>query len=155
MTPPTQRVVTGCLFMAVGLLGWVGLGDLDVGTLSNPGPAFFPRLVAALLIAMGGLNLLGGLLQGGLAWKVSGRPVKLGAFLLVFLGLGGFFALLPFLGLIPASLFLVMVASMATGEARFKESLVLGGVLTLLAILLFKGVLGLSIPYVAWGEALV
>lgn len=155
MSAPSQRLLTGCLFLAVGLLGWVGLGDLAVGTLMSPGPAFFPKVVSLLLALIGALNVVMGAVSSLKDTnKVTVPPMNVGAFLLVFLGLGAAYLTLPRLGLLPAAFLLVVIVSLATGRARLKETLVLGVLLTAMAVLLFKGVLGVSTPLFLLGDSL-
>ena len=41
------------MFVAFGVWGLVAAADLDMGTLSEMGPAYFPRSVSSLLILLG------------------------------------------------------------------------------------------------------
>ena len=48
-----RDVLAGLMFVAFGLWGIVAAADLEMGTLSEMGPAYFPRAVSCLLILLG------------------------------------------------------------------------------------------------------
>jgi len=69
-----SEVVGGLFWMAVGLFFALAGVKLNVGTLTNPGPGFFPMIIALILIFSGLLTLAKGLIRSvrpvsGISWK--------------------------------------------------------------------------------------
>jgi Tripartite tricarboxylate transporter TctB family len=71
---PTKDLLAGLMYTAFGLFGlWLGR-DLEVGSASDMGPGYFPRIICILLIALGGaLAVVDLIRQGeqpeGWAWR--------------------------------------------------------------------------------------
>jgi hypothetical protein len=69
-----SRVVQGFFWMTAGLFFVLGGAKLKFGTLSNPGPGFFPLIVALILTFSGLLSLAKGLIRSlkpvsEISWK--------------------------------------------------------------------------------------
>ena len=147
-------VIGGALMVAIAALVWYGAIGLDLGHVVNFGPGAMPRVLAVLLLVAGGTVLLRGLVQGDaeaepLAFALRPTAILVIAILLFALFIrGGQFWILttPRLGLMVVGPVTVVIAGLATPEARLKELLVLGFGLTAAAILVFGDLLGVPIP---------
>ena len=136
---------SGVLFAITGVAFAIGATSYAPGTSARPGPGFFPLGLGVLVAGLGVLVLLKSIVSdtadgepiGAIAW----RPlIAIVAALIVF----GF--CLPRLGLLLTLPLLVVVASLAGDEFRWREVFVNAVVLTLGCWLLFVVLLKLTIP---------
>jgi putative tricarboxylic transport membrane protein len=137
-----QDLVGGVLLVAVGILGWLLVRHLPMGTALRMGPAYVPTAVSWLIVAVGLILVARSLLVQGPHLKAERmRPlgVVLGSFVL-------FGLLIEGAGLVLASLVLVLVSGFAARDHRWKEAIVVGLVLTAFAVILFHVLLRLPMP---------
>jgi putative tricarboxylic transport membrane protein len=137
-----QDFVGGVLLVAIGILGWLLIRRLPMGTAFRMGPAYVPTVVSGLIAAVGVILAARSLLVQGPRLEADRmRPlgVVLGSFVL-------FGLLIEGAGLVLASLALVLIAGFAAREQRWKEAIVVGAVLTAFAVILFHVLLGLPMP---------
>lgn len=110
----SKDFLAGGLYMAFGLLGlWLGR-TLDAGTASAMEAGYFPRLVCALLVALGAALAAMSLFRAGeIPERGRWRP-------LVFVTLSclAFALLLHPLGLVPTMLVSILLACFAGGHIR-------------------------------------
>jgi hypothetical protein len=154
----------GLFLIFLGVLGLLGGYDLPFGTLSGIGSGLLPRTVSLLVATFGLLLVIQSFLADGERlekWHLRGPLFVLGAvllFALVIRGstltIGGILGLpvlasfkIPALGLVVAGPLAMLVSGLASSESRPVESIIFAVVMTLLAGLLFKDVLGLPIPF--------
>jgi hypothetical protein len=148
---------SGLMFACAGAAFAIGALNYNVGTGARMGPGYFPLMLGILLAVMGLAVLVNSLSLrgqegdsnpvGAIAWKQLGFII--GANLLFGVLLGGMPTLdVPALGLVLAIYALVIVASMAGTQFRFKGSLVLATVLAIGSYLVF--ILGLSLQFQVW-----
>ncbi len=135
----------GLMFVAVGISFAWGAMSYNFGTSAKPGPGYFPFGLGILLAILGAAVLFkaltietdGGEPVGAFAW----RP------LVVVIGAVALFGvLLPRLGMIIALPLLVLMASFAGDEFRWRDALINAVVLTVFSWLIFSKGLGLTIP---------
>jgi len=132
----------GLIFVAFGAAAIVIGSAYPLGTAARMGPGYFPRILGILLIVLGGalalraLRIKGAPLPG---WKW--RPV-----LVVLLSVVVFGIILTRVGLALSTVALIVAASAASTEFRWKESLVSGILLAALATGVFVYALKLVIP---------
>jgi hypothetical protein len=136
---------SGLMFIAIGVgFAW-GASNYSFGSAARPGPAYFPFGLGVILAVLGLFVLFKGLtldVPGG--DKIGGWPFKPW---IVILGAVVIFGLaLPRLGMIITLPLLIGIASLASGEFRWKEVLINVVVLTLGCWLVFIKGLGLTIP---------
>jgi hypothetical protein len=108
------------------------------------GPGYFPRLLGILLIVLGAalsLTALRGLGPPLPGWKW--RPVSI-----VLLSVVAFGLVLTHAGLVLSTIGLIAVASTASREFRFRESLLSGVLLAALSVGVF--VIGLKLQLPIW-----
>jgi hypothetical protein len=139
----------GILFLAFGVAAiWIAR-NYPIGTASRMGPGYFPRGLGALLIGMGFILSLRAL-------KLSGTPITFGSMrpLLIVLGSVVLFGLLaPKLGIVVATLALIVASSIAAGEFRWKESVLSAILLAAFTVAAFGYGLKLQLPI--WPRLLV
>jgi Tripartite tricarboxylate transporter TctB family len=132
----------GLLFMAFGVAALVIAQSYAPGTAARMGPGYFPRLLGSLLVGLGALQSLIALRANAPAsteWRF--RPL-----LVVLLSVSVFILLAPWVGLVLATLALVLVSSAASPEFRWREALLSGALQGVAAALVFIYGLKLSLP---------
>ena len=132
----------GLIFVAFGAAAIVIGSAYPLGTAARMGPGYFPRILGILLIVLGGALALRALRIKGTplpGWKW--RPV-----LVVLLSVVVFGIILTRVGLALSTVALIVAASAASTEFRWKESLVSGILLAALATGVFVYALKLVIP---------
>jgi len=137
-----KDVLSGALFIVVGLAGlWIGQ-DYAVGTAFRMGPGYFPRLLCALLVLVGAIVAVKGVIAGGerpdaLHW----RPL-----IMMTIALLTFALLIGTVGMLPAAAAVVFLGAAGGPEFRLIEGIVISAVLTAAALAIFKFGLGLTMP---------
>lgn len=133
--------LAAAMFIGAGAVAlWEGR-ELDVGSLSEMGSGYLPRVLSLLLIAVGAaIALIGVRRPRELLGHVRWRPV-----VAILLAVGGFAVLARPAGFVLASVWLVSVASLADADSRFREVAISSAVLTLFTTLLFVTALGVQI----------
>ena len=136
--------LAGLLFMAFGLAALVLSGDYTIGTAARMGAGYFPRVLGILLLGMGALLALRGFRASSEARPVwHWRPL-----FIILLSVGAFILVGERLGLVLASVILVLIASFASEEFNWKEALLSGAIQGIVAVVVF--VYGLSLPLPVW-----
>ena len=108
------------------------------------GPGYFPRILGILLITLGGIMSLRALRADGPAipaWRWRPTIVVLGSVVL-------FAQIVTYAGLALSTVVLIVFASVASSEFRWKESLVSGFLLAGLAVGVF--IVGLKLQLPIW-----
>jgi hypothetical protein len=131
----------GLMFLAFGLgFAWAAQG-YQMGTAVRMGPAYFPTMLGGLLAVLGLVVFVRSLV-------VSGEGLSRFYFRPLVLVLGGvvvFALLLRPLGLIVATLGLIVVSALGGYDFRLREVLILYATLAVFALLVF--VKGLGLPF--------
>jgi hypothetical protein len=138
--------LAGLLFMSVGAAALVMSQWYAMGTAARMGPGYFPRALGILLVVLGALLSLRGFrpsTEGQPEWRL--RPLAV-----VLAGVALFALTAQWLGLVLGALALVLVASAASPEFRWKEALISGVIQGGATVVVF--VYGLGIPLPAWPE---
>jgi Archaeal/vacuolar-type H+-ATPase subunit I len=142
--PRPKDFYAGLLFVAFGVFAIIVARNYPLGTAARMGPGYFPRLLGILLIVLGAALSLAALRGRGPAlpgWKW--RPVSV-----VLLSVVAFGLVLTHAGLVLSTIGLIAVASTASREFRFKESLLSGVLLAALSVGVF--VIGLKLQLPIW-----
>lgn len=119
----------------------------DIGTLRRMGPGMVPMGLGFLLAGLGAMLAIGGLLRGGAPLP----RFQLRAFLFVLVGIAAFAGTIRVFGLIPAVVVLVLLSALADRSSRTHAVAALVVILPLLAVLIFKIGLGMTVPAFRWG----
>jgi len=134
----------GVLFISLGILAiWVG-SRYALGTAARMGPGYFPRILGIMLISLGAIITFRGIRWDGeripaFRW----RPTIVVLASVVIYGI-----LIGWLGIAISTVLLIVGASAASHEFRFKESVIAGLLLSGLAVGVF--VVGLSVQLPIW-----
>lgn len=143
----TEGLASGLFFIGFGAIGyWLG-ADLTLGTVADMGPGWVPRALSIVCMMIGVLQMATSLITGSDRSPVTVTPAPL---LLVTAMVGGFAALLPFLGL-PLTVTVCTLSAALSGENfRWSALLAIALVLAALTTGLFALALQLQIP--VWPE---
>ena len=142
MSVLNKDVLSGALFILVGGAGlWLG-NDYAMGTAFRMGPGYFPRVLCAMLVAIGFIVAAKGAIAGGerpegLHWK----PL-----ILVTVAVLAFAGLISTLGLLPAAAAVVLLGAIGGPEFRPVEGIFLAVLLSAAAIGIFKYGLNMTMP---------
>lgn len=148
-----QDFYAGLLFIAVGASFAVGAGSYPIGTASDMGPGYFPRLVGILGAIIGLAVLAKAVLTkkdedepiGPWAWKPLSCIIV--ANLLFGAMIGGLPSIgLPPMGLFPAVFVLVFLSSLAGQEFQLKEVFVVATILAVGVWAICVKLLNLYVP---------
>ncbi|WP_319825880.1 tripartite tricarboxylate transporter TctB family protein [Thalassovita sp.] len=142
-----QDMTAGAVLGGFGLFVAVYAGrHYDFGTTASMGPGYFPVVLGAILAALGGLIMLLSIR------RVPGAPYQapfgLRPLIAVLLAVLVFAGLILKLGLVPATIALTLVASLAEPKFHLQRATLLGISLALLSWLIFK--VGLKMPLPAF-----
>lgn len=134
----------GVLFVLTGIAAIVIGSRYNLGTAARMGPGYFPRILGMLLIVLGGILALRALRTNGPAipaWRWRPTLVVLGSVVL-------FGLIVNRVGLALSTVILIVLASAASTELRWKEALVSGLLLATLAVGVF--IIGLKLQLPIW-----
>jgi len=134
----------GLMFVGFGIAAIAIGAGYPLGTAARMGPGYFPRILGILLIAFGTILMFRAMrLRGAKITLESPRP------LLIVLGSVVLFGLTaPSLGLVVATVLLIMVSSAASTEFRWKEALLSSVILAALSVAGF--IWGLGLQFSIW-----
>jgi len=141
-----QDFVGGLMGIGLAAFAFWQSADLPMGTLGGIGAGMLPKSLAVTLGLLSAALVLDALLAGGPTidrWPIRGPLFVLGA--VVAFGL----TVRP-LGLVVAGPLAILIGSLASSEVRWKETIVVGAVVTAACVGLFKFALGLPIPLAPW-----
>jgi Tripartite tricarboxylate transporter TctB family len=132
----------GLIFIAIGG-GFVLLAQqYRLGDMHRMGPAMFPTLVGALLVALGLIIALRSFaLDGAPVPRFEVRPIGVSLLAIVLFGIA-----LHWFGLVAAVAVLVLVGAYAARDVRPLENFVLAAVMVAFSVGVFVWLLGLPLP---------
>jgi hypothetical protein len=136
--------LTGVMFVFFGAAAMAMSTGISIGTAAKMGPGYFPFALGALLVVLGGVVLMRGFAgtAGAREWpRLQFKPLA-GVLLSVVLFSQ---ALVP-LGLLLSTFLLVVLASRASHEFRWKEALANAAVLVAIVLVVFVYFLEFQIP---------
>ena len=138
-----DRISGGVVFCLAAAILWQGK-HLAIGNLRQPGPGFFPNLIAVILIVLSLILLMAGdkkIDKNPFIARQSGRRL-----LPVFLALLGYFFLLEFLGFVATSFLFMAVLFMTVTIQKWYRALLWALVTTGFAYLIFEVLLKSNLP---------
>lgn len=144
---PYARLVdllSGLLFLALGIAGIALSGTYRLGTPGNMGPGYFPLMVSICLATIGLLVTL----NVGSGEAPERREIALRGPLVVLGSIVVFALTLDRLGLVAASFLLVVGCRFAVPRASLVEGAALGAGLA--AVATFAFAYGLGLPFPVW-----
>ncbi len=144
---------SGLMFTGVGVAFAVGASTYNVGSGARMGPGYFPLLLGVLLAILGTIIMMRALaietVDGEPIGKWAWRPLSfvIAANLIFGVLLGGLPSIgLPAMGMIVGIYALTIVASLADGHFKLKETLVLATILAAGSYVAFVLLLKLQFP---------
>jgi len=133
---------SGILFISIGTAAVVLGSKYNLGTAARMGPGYFPRALGILLIVLGAIVALRGLrLNGSPIPKWKWRPIVIVLGSVVLFG-----QIVQTVGLALSTIILIVLASTASHEFRWKESIVVAVLLSALSVGVFIVGLKLTLP---------
>ena len=139
----------GVLFIVLGGTAFIIALDYAMGSAGRMGPGYFPRALGLILAGLGLLLLLRSL-------KLEGEPIAFPTLqpLWVILGSVLLFGLtVNRIGLVLATILIVVTSSVASHEYRWKESIIAALCLAVFVVAAF--VYGLKLQLPTWPPALM
>ncbi len=133
---------SGVMFLAFGGAACILGLDYAMGTASRMGPGYFPRVLGLLLAAFGVILVLR-------SFRGQGAPLSfptLKPLLVLLVAVIVFGLTVTRLGLVLTTMLLVVIASFASHEYRWKESIVSALVLATFVVIAFRYGLDLQLP---------
>jgi hypothetical protein len=134
-------LLAGAVVVAIG--GWFAIGALDyrMGTVMRMGPGFVPFGLGLIAVALGLLIMLAALTRPGALPRFSWR-----AALGVMAAIATFALILPWAGLVPATVASVLVSALASPTSTIRSACAVAAAAAVLVWLGFVILLGLPIP---------
>jgi Tripartite tricarboxylate transporter TctB family len=132
----------GVLFIAFGTAAITIGASYPLGAAARMGPGYFPRVLGLILIALG-------LVLAIRALKLTGGPLAMRnpkPLLIVLSSVLVFGLTATRLGIVAATVLLILIASTADREFRWKEALISSAVLVALVLGAFVWGLGVQLP---------
>jgi hypothetical protein len=138
--------LTGLMFVFFGAAAMVFSFGMTIGSAAKMGPGYFPFLLGAFLVVLGAVSLLRGTLwaEGVHGWPI----VHLKPLAIVLVSVVLFSQILRPLGLLLSTAALVVLASTASHEFRWKEALLNAAVLVAIVLVVFVYFLEFHMPIV-------
>ncbi|MES5099993.1 tripartite tricarboxylate transporter TctB family protein [Agrobacterium sp. BA1120] len=135
-------ILAGGVMIFLGALGlWAGR-DLTYGTPAMMGPGFLPKSLCAIIALIGAVVLIKALSKPHEALDaINPKPL-----IILVVAIAGFAFAAESFGFVVATIWLLVVGSLADPESRWKEILISTAVLTSLGALLFVYGLGVQMP---------
>jgi len=140
----TRDFYCGLLFIFFGTCAILGVRHYPMGSANRMGPGYFPTTLGGILIIFGLISVVRAI------WltRSSLEPWGLRPLILVLGSVVTFASLINSLGLVVATLTLVVIGSLGGREFRLKEVAILYLLLAALAVGVF--VYGLRLPFKVW-----
>lgn len=140
-----RDLIGGLMLVVAGAVPLADTVTYPMGTLKRLGPGFFPTVLCVMLIVFGIVILVGAMTRDGPGPAVDWRPLgSVSAGLLVFA------LTVDSLGLAPAVVLLVAIATLADRPYRPRRTLILAAILTVACVLVFQVGLGMKMPILRW-----
>ena len=132
----------GVLFIVLGGGACLIALDYSFGTAGRMGPGYFPRALGLLLAFLGAILVVR-------SFKLVGEPISFPTFIplaIVLLSVFVFGVSVNSLGLVISTILLVLIASVASHEYRWKESIIASLALAVFVVIAFRYGLKLQLP---------
>jgi hypothetical protein len=149
MKPDIRDLIAGIAILGVGVfVALYASSQYEMGDAARMGPGYFPTMLGWI---MAGVGLVIALLSLRATRHVlTPPPFTLRPFVAVVTAVALFAFLVLRIGLMPTTLVIVMVASMASNSFQWRRSLLLALSLSVIAWLIFSWGLQMALPAFAW-----
>lgn len=132
----------GVLFIVLGGSACLIALDYAMGSAGRMGPGYFPRILGLLLAGLGLILVLR-------SFRLQGEKISFPTFVplgVVLLSVFVFGIAVNYLGLVLSTIVLVLIASTASHEYRWKESVIASLALAVFVVIAFRYGLKLQLP---------
>jgi Tripartite tricarboxylate transporter TctB family len=137
-------MLSAVFVILLGAAGIYAVGEAEIGTARDMGTGYLPRLVALLVLGGGVVLAAMALMRDGESVPaLKGKPL-----FLVSVAIAAFAASIDTLGMVIAVVASTAIASLASPESRFRETLLLSVGIAAGAVAVF--ILGLKMPVPIW-----
>jgi hypothetical protein len=136
--------LTGVMFVGFGAAAMALSFGLTIGSAARMGPGYFPLVLGGFLVVLGAVALLKGV--GGTRRSTGWPILQLKPVAIILVSVVLFSQILKPLGLLFATAALVVLASWASHEFRWKEALLNAVALTAIVLLVFIYFLDFQLP---------
>jgi putative tricarboxylic transport membrane protein len=145
------ELMSSLVWMAVGVLFLIGSIGLGLGSLTEPGPGFFPFVMAACLISFSSIHFISSLIKGGQFNLSAGErfwPQSYGIkkILYTILLVLGFVLLLNYLGFVLNSLLFMFIILRFIERQKWLTVFLMVSLTTVLSYLIFQLWLRSNLP---------
>jgi len=146
-----HELITSLVWMAVGVLFLIGAIGLGLGSLSEPGPGFFPFVMAACLISFSSIHFMSSLVKDGqfnFATSKSFWPESAGIKKILFtiIFLFGFVLALNYLGFVLSTFLFMFIILRFVERQKWLTVFLIGSLSTVLSHLIFQLWLRSNLP---------
>jgi hypothetical protein len=138
-----HEIAAGLVFCAVGVAAAAVALTYPLGTITRMGPGFVPTALGTLMALLSAGAAWQGRLLPAVALDVAPRPA-----FYILLGIMVWALLVDWIGFVPATMALVLIAARSEPEITFLQSLALALALSVSGYLIF--IAGLGIPISAF-----
>lgn len=145
MTRSPKDILAGLVFIGIGLAFAIGATQYKIGTTLQMGPGYFPLILGGLLAVLGGTIAVRGF-AGGEEGSIGAVPWR--AVLLVTVAVLFFGVTARGLGLLPATVVVALLGSLASRRTGVVGIVLITAGLTALSILIFVVGLRLRLPLI-------
>jgi hypothetical protein len=145
-----KDLLAGLMFLAIGVIFFVGAYNYSIGTAARMGPGYFPRILGGLLAVLG-VVVAGVGLKNQAEWaKTAGigwtwTPVVILTVAVVLFGL----ALQP-LGMIASIILLTMISGIAAHDKNYRDLVIITVIMCLFCAAVFVWGLKLQMKLFPW-----
>jgi len=143
LRPALRDLLSGLVFLVLGLAFAIGATSYELGTPARMGPGAFPFVLGGLLTVFGATVIVKGFLAGD--GEAIG-PVPWRAIALILGGILFFGATVRGLGIVPSLFVAVFLSAFASQQTRVVAALAIATGLTVLCVLIFVVALQLRLP---------
>ena len=146
-----KDVLGGTLMFGVGCAVAVHSTSLEIGTLSDMGPGYFPLVLGVMLALVGIAITVKGHMS--IVQEKQKHPPEWKAWLLICLGIISFVILSNYLGLFAATFAIVFISALADRNNSWRSATLLALAMVPVSIIVFSWALQLQLPLFKWGFA--
>jgi hypothetical protein len=152
-----KNFLAGLMFMVFGAAFFIGAMNYSVGSGARMGPGYFPRMLGGLLFVLGVIIAIEGFIESKkgedtpIGWHIMPMIYLLGAVGTFGVLLAGIPSLgIPAMGLIAAASALVVIASIAARDKKWRDIIISAVALSAFCALAFVKGLGLQMKLFPW-----
>jgi putative tricarboxylic transport membrane protein len=146
-----HELISSLVWMALGVLFLIGSIGLGPGKSDEPGPGFFPFVMAACLISFSSIHFISSLIRAGQSSVGAGKrfwPKNSGIKRILFtiILLVGFVLALNYLGFILNTFFFMLIMLRLVERQKWRRVLLIGSLTTILSYATFQLWLRSNLP---------